>query len=106
MNYDEYENTINELKGSLDETSQATVADSLITLKSAFKNKCDNIDELNKSINDLKTENESLLKTNGKLYQRLSQDVNNTNNPLSSNELVKEEKIKPEDIINEKGELI
>ena len=63
----------------------------------------DEIESKAKSVANLTKDNEELLKVNGKLFQKIGFEKEETENDEPKSE---DEKIKLEDIINEKGELI
>ena len=66
----------------------------------------DKIAEITEEVDKLKTDNEELLKVNGRLFQKIGfdEDIKDESAELPSEE--KEEEITVEDVIDEKGELI
>lgn len=105
LSKEEFEKLINNLRDKLDETTTALVSEELLALLSNYKN---GFDEYTKSVeeaNKLKDEKEELLKVNGKLYQRIGFDKEETIEE-NKDDTKDEEEIKIEDVIDEKGELI
>ena len=105
LSKEEFEKLINNLREKLDDTTSALVSEEILATLSAYNN---GFDEYTKSIEEvekLQGEKEELLKVNGKLYQRIGFDKEDS-------EEKKEEKkedtssIKIEDVIDEKGDLI
>lgn len=105
LSKEEFEKLINNLRDKLDETTVALVSEELLATISAYNN---GFDEYTKSANEvekLKGEKEELLKVNGKLYQRIGFDKEETIEE-NKDDAEDEEEIKIEDVINEKGDLI
>lgn len=106
MNKTDFNNMISGIREKMGEEESAKYSEDFLSLMSAYGETFDKYEESNNSIAKLKSDNEELLKTNGKLFQKIGfNDVN----PISSNngeKLKVEEKIKLTDIINEKGEMI
>ena len=105
LSKEEFEKLINNLRDKLDETTTALLSEELLTLLSNYNN---GFDEYTKSVeeaNKLKGEKEELLKVNGKLYQRIGFDKEETIEE-NKDDTKDEEEIKIEDVIDEKGELI
>ena len=102
---EDFETLIYNLRNNLDETTVALASEALISLLSNYNN---GFDEYTKSIEEvekLKTEKEELLKVNGKLYQRIGFDEEKKDDKFNEDDS-KDEEIKIEDVIDEKGELI
>ena len=100
---EEFEKLINNLRDKLDETTVALVSEEILATISAYNN---GFDEYTKSIEEvekLKGEKEELLKVNGKLYQRIGFDREEKEDNIED---AKDEEIKIEDVIDEKGDLI
>lgn len=103
---EDYENLITKIKGNIDDTTSALISEDLLNVISNYNNAIDEVDKLNKDINVLKTEKDELLKVNGKLFQKIGFQKEETNNEINPNLKQNEEVLKLEDIINEKGEMI
>lgn len=104
LSKEEFEKLVNNLRDKLDETTTALLSEELLALLSNYNN---GFDEYTKSIeeaNKLKSEKEELLKVNGKLYQRIGFDKEETIEENKDD--TEDEKIKIEDVIDEKGDLI
>lgn len=102
---EEFETLINNLREKLDETTSALVSEEILATLSAYNN---GFDEYTKSIEEvekLKGEKEELLKVNGKLYQKIGFDKEDTIEE-KVDDVEDGEEIKIEDVIDEKGDLI
>ena len=105
LSKEEFETLINNLREKLDETTSALVSEEILATLSAYNN---GFDEYTKSIEEvekLKGEKEELLKVNGKLYQKIGFDKEDTIGK-KVDDVEDNEEIKIEDVIDEKGELI
>lgn len=100
---EEFKNLITSIKEKLDDTTQALVSEELLNVLTNYNLAVDEIESKAQSIADLTKDNEELLKVNGKLFQKIGfeKDETETEEPKS-----KDEEIKLEEIINEKGEMI
>ena len=103
LNKEDFKNLITSIKEKLDDTTQALVSEELLNVLTNYNLAIDEIDSKTQSITDLTKDNEELLKVNGKLFQKIGfqKDETETEDPKSE-----DEEIKLEEIINEKGELI
>ena len=103
LNKEDFKNLITSIKEKLDDTTQALVSEELLNVLTNYNLAIDEIDSKTQSITDLTKDNEELLKVNGKLFQKIGfeKDETETEDPKS-----KDEEIKLEEIINEKGEMI
>ena len=102
---EEFEKLINNLRDKLDETTVALVSEEILATISAYNNGFDEYEKSVEEVEKLKGEKEELLKVNGKLYQRIGFDREEKDDNIEDNEN-KEEEIKIEDVIDEKGDLI
>ena len=100
---EEFKNLITSIKEKLDDTTQALVSEELLNVLTNYNLAVDEIESKAQSVADLTKDNEELLKVNGKLFQKIGfeKDETETEEPTS-----KDEEIKLEEIINEKGEMI
>ena len=105
LSKEEFEKLINNLRDKLDETTVALVSEELLATISAYNNGFDEYEKSVEEVEKLKGEKEELLKVNGKLYQRIGFDKEETIEE-NKDDTEDEEEIKIEDVINEKGELI
>ena len=103
LSKEEFEKLINNLRDKLDETTVALVSEELLALLSNYNNGFDEYTKSVEEVEKLKGEKEELLKVNGKLYQRIGFDREEKENNIED---AKDEEIKIEDVIDEKGELI
>lgn len=100
---EEFKNLITSIKEKLDDTTQALVSEELLNVLTNYNLAVDEIESKAQSVADLTKDNEELLKVNGKLFQKIGfeKEETETEEPKS-----KDEEIKLEEIINEKGEMI
>ena len=102
---EEFEKLNNNLRDKLDETTVALVSEEILATISAYNNGFDEYEKSVEEVEKLKGEKEELLKVNGKLYQRIGFDKEETIEE-NKDDTKDEEEIKIEDVIDEKGELI
>ena len=103
INFEEFENLINDIKSSLDDTTSALLSEKLLNVVSNYKIGVDKIEEMTKDLEKIKKEKDELLKVNGKLFQQIGFDK------VEDEELkedIKNDEIDINEIINEKGEII
>lgn len=100
---EEFKNLITSIKEKLDDTTQALVSEEFLNVLTNYNLAVDEIESKAQSVADLTKDNEELLKVNGKLFQKIGFEKveTETEEPKS-----KDEEIKLEEIINEKGEMI
>lgn len=100
---EEYETLINKIKDNIDDTQGALISEDLLSVVSNYNSALDEIDKINKENETLKKDKDELLKVNGKLFQKIGFEKEEEKPTLPQEE---QAKIKIEDIINDKGELI
>ena len=102
MDKDGFNNLISKIRTSIGEEASALNSEEFLGVISAFNNLYDEREKRDEDISKLKSTNEELLKTNGKLFMQIGF---NDPEPTSIDErLPKEEKkISIEEIIDEKG---
>lgn len=105
LSKEEFEKLINNLRDKLDETTVALVSEEILATLSAYNNGFDEYTKSVEEVEKLKSEKEELLKVNGKLYQRIGFDKEETIEK-DDKEDEEVEELKVEDVIDEKGELI
>lgn len=105
LSFDEFEALINKIKESLDETASALVSEDLLSIISNYKLGIDKLAELSDEVEKLKADKDELLKVNGKLFQQIGFD-NEETSEVAEEIASEEEEITIEDVIDEKGELI
>ena len=103
LSKEEFEKLINNLRDKLDETTVALVSEEILATISAYNNGFDEYEKSVEEVEKLKGEKEELLKVNGKLYQKIGFDKEDT---IEEKKDDVEEEIKIEDVIDEKGDLI
>ena len=105
LSKEEFETLVNNLREKLDETTSALVSEEILATLSAYNNGFDEYEKSIEEVEKLKGEKEELLKVNGKLYQKIGFDKEDTIEE-KKDDANDEEEIKIEDVIDEKGELI
>lgn len=102
MDKDGFNNLISKIRTSIGEEASALNSEEFLGVISAFNNLYDEREKRDEDISKLKSTNEELLKTNGKLFMQIGF---NDPEPTSIDErLPKEEKkLTIEEIIDEKG---
>lgn len=101
---EDFEKLVNNLRGKLDDTTNAMVSDEIISTLSTYNNGFDEYQKMQEENKKIKEEKEELLKVNGKLYQRIGfEDKEEKKKEIKED---KSESLKIEDVINEKGDLI
>ena len=102
MDKDGFNNLISKIRTSIGEEASALNSEEFLGVISAFNNLYDEREQRDEDISKLKSTNEELLKTNGKLFMQIGF---NDPEPTSIDErLPKEEKkLTIEEIIDEKG---
>ena len=106
MTYEELETLTNGMRERLGEENSALVSEDLLNVLSSYKGILDKIAELTSENEKLKADKEELLKTNGKLFQKIgfekeeeAEEVADESEEVSTEEII-------EDLIDEKGEII
>lgn len=98
---EELETLINKIKDGLDDTASALVSEDLLTIISNYTLALDSIAELNDKLDKVMADKEELLKANGRLFQKIGFDEPKNDGVIEEK---KEDEIKIEDIIDEKGD--
>lgn len=102
---EDFEKLIDNLRDKLDDTTFALVSEEILATKSAYNNGYDEYEKIVNDMEKLKSEKDELLKVNGKLYQKIGFDKEDTIE--EKNDGIEDRKeIKIEDVIDEKGDLI
>ena len=106
MSYEDLETLTNGMRERLGEENSALVSEDLLNVLSSYKIILDKIAELEEENNKLKADKEELLKTNGKLFQKIgfekekeAEKIEDEVEETSTEEII-------EELIDEKGEII
>lgn len=106
MTYEELETLINGMRERLGEENSALVSEDLLNVLSSYKASLEKIAELSAENEKLKADKEELLKTNGKLFQKIgfekeeeAEEVAEESEEVSTEEII-------EELIDEKGEIV
>lgn len=102
---EEFKTLVDTIKEKLDETQQALISEDLLTVIANYTEAVDEVTNLGEKISKLETDNEELLKVNGKLFRKIGFE-NNEKEPVEDpTEVVKTAEEIIEDLIDEKGEI-
>lgn len=102
MNKEGFNDLIGKIRTSIGEENAALTSEDFLGAISAFNNLYDELEEANNTITKQKATNDELLKTNGKLFQKIG--FNNPEPTSIVDKLPKEEKtITIDEIIDERG---
>lgn len=102
---EDFENLINETRDKLDDKSKALVSEDMLGIMGNYNSLLTTLNDRDKELEKLKSENDELLKVNGRLFQKIGFDKKEEKEVLPVNvEVV--EKIGIDNLINEKGEMI
>ena len=104
MTKEEFESLINSVKGKINETDSALISEDLLGIVSSYGTLIDELEALREENTKLAEEKEELLKVNGKLFQKVGFEKEETEEETPAED--EEEEIKLEDIIDEKGDMI
>lgn len=106
MTYEELETLTNGMRERLGEENSALVSEDLLNVLSSYKASLEKIAELISENEKLKADKEELLKTNGKLFQKIgfekeeeAEEITEESEEVSTEEII-------EELIDEKGEII
>lgn len=106
LSNEEFTSIIDNIRNNLNETDRALISDSLGTLVANQQATENRINELTEQHNKDKVLNDELLLTNGRLFQQIGVKPGEEPKQNDPEQPPEETKIKLEDIINEKGDLI
>lgn len=106
MTYEKLESLMNGMRERLGEENSALVSEDLLNVLSSYKANLEKIAELTSENEKLKADKEELLKTNGKLFQKIgfekeeeAEEVADESEEVSTEEII-------EELIDEKGEIV
>lgn len=105
LSKEDFEKLVNKIKDGLDETTSALISEDLLNVISNYNIAVDSIEETKAENEKLKADKDELLKVNGRLFQKIGFDKEESEDVKEEKEDDKEE-IKIEDVIDEKGEII
>lgn len=106
LSIDELKTLIDKIKEGLDETASALISEDLLSIVSTYQLALDEIAKKSEELEKLVSDNEELLKVNGRLFQKIGfeEDIKDDSEELKSEG--EEEEITLDEVIDEKGELI
>lgn len=105
LSKEDFEKLVNKIKDGLDETTSALISEDLLSVISNYNIAVDTVEETKTENEKLKADKDELLKVNGRLFQKIGFDKEESEDVKEEKEDDKEE-IKIEDVIDEKGEII
>lgn len=107
MTYEELETLTNGIRERLGEENSALVSEDLLNVLSSYKASLEKIAELETENEKLKADKEELLKTNGKLFQKIGFEKEKEAEEVKlENEEEKTTEEIIDELIDEKGEII
>ena len=98
----DFEQLINNLRNKLDDSTKGAVSEDLLAIVGELRSQKQTISDNTETINKLKAENEELLKTNGRLFQKIGFDKKEEENKIIPEEEVV---LNISDIIDDKGNI-
>ena len=100
---EDFEKIINDTRAKLDDKSQALVSEDMLGIMGNVNSLLTTLNDRNEEVNQLKKENDELLKVNGRLFQKIGFEKEEKVETLPETQVV--EKIGINNLINEKGEM-
>ncbi len=102
---EDFEKIITDTRDKLDEKTQALISEDLLGIMGNYNSALTTLNDRNEELKKLKSENDELLKVNGRLFQKIGfQKEEKTEDVPFKEEVI--EKIGIDNLINEKGDLI
>ena len=102
---EDFEKIITDTRDKLDEKSQALISEDMLGIMGNYNSLLTTLNDRDDELKKLKSENDELLKVNGRLFQKIGFEKEEKRETLPDNvEVV--EKIGIDNLINEKGEMI
>ena len=98
----DFEQLINNLRNKLDDSTKGAVSEDLLAIVGELRSQKQTINDNTETISKLKAENEELLKTNGRLFQKIGFDKKEEEEKIIPEEEVV---LKISDIIDDKGNI-
>ena len=103
---EDFEKIITDTREKLDDKSQALISEDMLGIMGSVNSLLTTLSDREEELKKLKSENDELLKVNGRLFQQIGFDKKEEKETLPINQEVTEEKIGISNLINEKGDLI
>ena len=103
---EDFEKIITDTREKLDDKSQALISEDMLGIMGSVNSLLTTLSDREEELKKLKSENDELLKVNGRLFQKIGFDKKEENETLPINQEVTQEKIGISNLINEKGDLI
>ena len=102
---EDFEKIITDTRDKLDEKSQALVSEDMLGIMGNYNSLLTTLNDREEELNKLKSENDELLKVNGRLFQKIGFEEEEKKELMPIKDEVVE-KIGINNLINEKGEMI
>jgi len=101
---EDFEKIINDTRSKLDDKSQALISEDMLGIMGNYNSLLTTLNDREEELKKVKSENDELLKVNGRLFQKVGFEKEEKPETLPTQ--VVEEKIGINNLINEKGEMI
>lgn len=102
---EDFEKIITDTRDKLDEKSQALVSEDMLGIMGNYNSLLTTLNDREEELKKLKSENDELLKVNGRLFQKIGFEKEEKKELMPIKDEVVE-KIGINNLINEKGEMI
>lgn len=102
---EDFEKIITDTRDKLDEKSQALVSEDMLGIMGNYNSLLTTLNDREEELKKLKSENDELLKVNGRLFQKIGFEKEEKKELMPVKEEVVE-KIGINNLINEKGDMI
>ena len=102
---EDFEKIITDTRDKLDEKSQALVSEDMLGIMGNYNSLLTTLNDREEELKKLKSENDEILKVNGRLFQKIGFEKEEKKELMPIKEEVVE-KIGINNLINEKGEMI
>ena len=102
---EDFEKIITDTREKLDEKSQALISEDMLGIMGNYNSLLTTLNDRDEELKKLKSENDELLKVNGRLFQKIGFQKEEEKETLPFKEEVVE-KIGIDNLINEKGDLV
>ena len=102
---EDFEKIITDTREKLDEKSQALISEDMLGIMGNYNSLLTTLNDRDEELKKLKSENDELLKVNGRLFQKIGFQKEEKSETIPFKEEVVE-KIGIDNLINEKGDLV
>ena len=109
LNLEDFNVLLDEIRTIIGEEPSALISEKLLNVISNYTLALESVNNLTAENEELKNRNEELLKANAKLYEKIGYETKEEETPVEEeikDEIEDEEETTPEELINEKGEIV